>query len=289
MAIEIRPIEPDDVDECARGVFNAFTGIADRHRFPRDFDSIETATRMIAARVDNPSVYGVVAISDGRIAGSSFLDERGPIRGLGPITVSPGMQGRGVGRRLMEAMLERGRAARGVRLVQDAFNMQSLALYASLGFAVREPLVVVAGVPASPPPAGIEVRPATESDLDQCESLHIGAHGFERTGDLRDAIAIPFLAPHVAVREGRVVAYASSLRPYQAAHGVADTEDDMRALILGAAAAGDEPIQILVPIRATGLLPWALSEGLRPVKPMNWMTLGEYRQPTGCWFPSVLY
>jgi hypothetical protein len=37
------------------------------------------------------------------------------------------------------------------------------------------------------------------------------------------------------------------------------------------------------------LLRWGLEEGLRLVKPMNLMALGEYQEPRGSWFPSVLY
>ena len=66
--------------------------------------------------------------------GSNFLDERGPIRGVGPITVVPEAQKSGIGRRLMEAVITRGAEARGIRLFQDSFNLQSLSLYASLGF-----------------------------------------------------------------------------------------------------------------------------------------------------------
>jgi hypothetical protein len=39
----------------------------------------------------------VVAEIDGRVVGSNFLDERGPVRGVGPITVDPAAQGRGSG------------------------------------------------------------------------------------------------------------------------------------------------------------------------------------------------
>jgi len=50
----------------------------------------------------------------------------------------------------------------------------------------------------------------------------------------------------------------------------------------------EEPLAFLVPLR-TGLLRWGLEEGLRLVKPMNLMALGEYQEPRGSWFPSVLY
>ena len=39
----------------------------------------------------------------------------------------------------MEAVIERGEGAPGIRLLQDAFHMRSLSLYTSLGFDVKEP------------------------------------------------------------------------------------------------------------------------------------------------------
>jgi hypothetical protein len=96
------------------------------------------------------------------------------------------------------------------------------------------------------------------------------------------------LAPFVAVRDGSVVAYASSVTFWPLNHGVAESDDDMQALLLGAAAAVEAPIAFLVPLRS-GLFRWSLAEGLRLVKPMNVMALGEYQEPKGSWFPSVLY
>ena len=189
----------------------------------------------------------------------------------------------------MEEVIARGAEARGIRLFQDSFNMQSLALYASLGFEVREPAVVMSGTPKSGPPGGIQVRALEESDVEECERLCLSVHGFERTSELRDAIQTPALSPVVAVRDGRITAYATTLTFFPAAYAVAETEDDMRALVTGALAAGDEPASFLLPTRQAGLLRWCLSEGLRPVKPMTYMTLGEYREPDGGWIPSVLY
>ena len=186
MAIAIRAIEPPDGDECARIVYEAFGGLHDYHRFPRDFPTLEAAVQLTSNFIVHPAIWGVVAEAEGRIVGSNFLDERGPITGVGPITVDPKAQGHGVGRRLMDAVMERGAGARGIRLFQDSFNMQSLSLYASLGFEVKEPAVVISGTPRSGPPAGIEVRPLEEGDLEQCESLCLTVHGFERTNELRD-------------------------------------------------------------------------------------------------------
>ncbi len=286
--IELREVEPADTDECARIIYEAFGAIHDQHRFARDFPTLEAAGQLASAFISHPSIWGVVAERDGRTVGSNFLDERGPIRGLGPITVDREAQGHGVGRRLMEAALQRGREAAGIRLFQDAFNVGSLSLYASLGFDVREPAVVISGRPRSSPAPGVEVRPLEEEDLGECEKLCVRVHGFERTSELRDSLGVPVLSPFVAVRDGRISAYATTLTFFPAAYGVAQTEDDMRALILGALATDEDPASFLLPMRQAGLFRWCLDEGLRVVKPMTYMTMGEYREPDGCWIPSVL-
>ena len=167
--------------------------------------------------------------------------------------------------------------------------MQSLSLYASLGFEVKEPAVVMKGTPRSGAPASIEVRPLDDSDLEQCERLCLTVHGFERTNELRDAIEVPIFSPSVALRDGRITAYATTLTFFPAAYAVAETEDDMRALITGTLAAGEEPASFLLPTRQASLFRWCLGEGLRAVKPMTYMAIGEYRDPDGSWIPSVLY
>ncbi len=287
--IELRAIEPADTDDCARIIYEAFGAIHDQHHFARDFPTLEAAGQLASAFISHPSIWGVVAERDGRIVGSNFLDERGPIRGLGPITVDLEAQGHGVGRRLMEAALTRGREAAAIRLFQDSFNVASLALYASLGFEVKEPCAVMSGTPRSGPAAGVRVRSLEERDLEECEDLCFRVHGFERTNELRDSLGVPVLSPFVAVRDGRITAYATTLTFFPASYGVAETEDDMRALVLGALAAGEEPASFLLPLRQAGLFRWCLGEGLRVLKPMTYMTLGQYREPNGCWVPSVLY
>ncbi len=113
-------------------------------------------------------------------------------------------------------------------------------------------------------------------------------HGFERTGALRDAILHMPTTPFAALRDGRIVAYASAVDFWPMAHGVAETDEDMQALLLGAAPAVDGPIALLVPLESA-LFRWSLDQGLRAVKPMNLMALGEYQEPRGAWFPSVIY
>lgn len=284
--LTLREPTPDDAPALAQIVFDAFGGIHDYHRFERDFPVLEAARGLIDNWIAHPSVWGVLAEVDGRVVGSNFLDERSPIRGVGPITVDPSGQNSGVGRKLMEAVIERGADASGIRLLQDAFHMRSLSLYESLGFDVKEATAVCVGKPRSGPAEGVEVRPLAEGDLDECAALCERVHGFDRAGELRDAIE--HFAAFVAVRDGRIVAYASSITFWPMNHGVAETDEDMGALLSGGSAATGEPVAFLVPLRSE-LFRWSLNEGLRLVKPMNLMALGEYHEPQGSWYPSVLY
>jgi GNAT superfamily N-acetyltransferase len=285
--VTLRQPTPDDAGELARIVFEAFGDIHDYHRFQRDFPAIEAAAMMMGAWIPHPQIWGVVAEVDGKIVGSNFLDERDSIRGVGPITIDPKAQNAGAGRRLMEAVLDRGKDAPGIRLLQDGFHMRSLSLYTRLGFDAKAPCIVMQGEPREEPAKNVEVRPLTEDDLDECATLCKKVHGFERTGALRDSFEGP-ITPFAALRDGRVVAYASGVNFWPMSHGVAETDEDMRALLLGAAKQVDGAIVLLVPLH-TSLFRWCLEQGLRAVKPMNLMARGEYQEPKGAWFPSVIY
>jgi ribosomal protein S18 acetylase RimI-like enzyme len=287
MSVTIRAISDADIEASGRIMYEAFRRFHDRHQFPRDFPTVEDAMQLAGLFVNHPNIFGVVAELDGRVIGSNFLGERNPIRGVGPITVDPDVQERGIGRQLMEAVMARGREAAGIRLVQDAFNTLSLALYASLGFEVKEPLALMAGKPRGKAPAGIEVRPLRSEDLGECATLCSQVHGFNRANELRDALE--FFSPLVALREGRITAYASAPFYWKLNHGVAETEEDMRALIMGAGAVGTDAPAMLVPLRQASFFRWCLREGLRVLKPMTLMVTGMYQQPNGCYFPSVEY
>ncbi len=290
-SVHIRPATPADVEACGRIIYEAFLGIAEQHQFPPDFPTVEAGTQLASLFINHPAIFGVVAESDGEVVGSNFLDERDPIRGLGPITVDPRSQARGIGRRLMQAVLDRAAetpGTLGVRLLQDSFNTASLALYASLGFAATEPVVVMSGRPRTGPDPDVDVRPMTDLDLAECEALHRAVHGYERTAELQDALTTPGLAPVVARRGGQVVAYATTLTSFAAAYAVARSEADLAALIAGALVATDAPASFLLPIRQHQLFRWCLEAGLRVVKPMTYMAYGPRTEADGAWLPSVL-
>jgi ribosomal protein S18 acetylase RimI-like enzyme len=289
--ITIRPARDTDAHACGRICYEGFRAVTERHGYPLVFASHEIATRRLAAFIAHPAIFAVVAEADDRerrIVGFNFLSERDPIRAIGPIGVDPAVDGQGIGRRLMAAALERARGARGVRLVQESYNVQSFALYVALGFEARESLVVVAGTPAL---AALgpewEIRPLRETDIPACEALHVRVHGYSRTNELRDALAAG--APVAALRNSRVCAFLTMPTSWQANHGVAVTDEDLQALILGAARLRPEPMSFMLPVRRAALLRWCLAHGLRAIRPMMLMAMGEYREPDGAYVPSVLY
>ena len=64
--------------------------------------------------------------------------------------------------------------------ISAATGKRSLALYTSLGFDVTAACIMMEGKPRSEPVAGVEVRPVTADDLEECEALCVRVHGFPR-------------------------------------------------------------------------------------------------------------
>ena len=283
--VVIRPATPQDAAVCGDICYRAFVSINAAHNFPCDFPHPEAAAAVIAGLFSAPGHYCVVAESNGRILGSNCLDERSIIHGVGPITVDPDTQNHGVGRKLMEAVIERSHqlGAAGARLVQAAFHNRSLSLYTSLGFDIREPLSVLQGCTRERSIPGCTVRPATSADLPACNALSHRVHGFDRGTDLAEDIQQGTAL--VTERGGRITAYASHLAFF--GHSTAESNIDLQALI--ASVDSFPGPGILVPSRNAELFHWCLSNGLRVVEPMTLMSTGLYNEPAGAFLPSVLF
>ena len=284
-SITIRRAKPEDAPVCGRVCFDAFYKISTSHGFPCDFPSSEVVVGILSMMFSHPAFYCVVAESGGCLVGSNCLDERSVVAGLGPITVDPSIQDRGVGRKLMEAVLVRARERTfpGVRLLQSAFHNRSLALYSRLGFDAREPLSVMQGPPLRKRIEGCSVRPAQVSDIDDCKRLCMQVHGHDRAGELADAVK--YGTAVVVERHERTTGYATVLAFF--GHAVAETNLDLQALIASAEAFAGPGI--IVPTRNSDLFRWCLENGLRVVQPMTLMSLGLYNEPAGAYLPSILF
>jgi len=283
--LAIRRATAADAEICGKICFDAFGTIARQHNFPVDFPSPDFPVGVLSWMFSHPGYYCVVAEQDGKIIGSNCLDERTPIAGVGPITVDPATQNHSAGRQLMETVMARSaeRNFAGIRLVQAGYHNRSLALYAKLGFVVREPLVCIQGTPLKKTPAGYTVRAATAEDIAACNALCIRVHGHDRGGELKDGI----LQGNAVVAEsnGRLKAYASGIGFF--GHAVGETNQDLIALL--SASSQFSGSGILVPSRNAALFSWCLENGLRVVQTMTLMTMGLYNEPAGAYLCSVLF
>jgi len=283
--VSVRRARPEDGAVCGLICYEAFSAINAKHGFPCDFPGPEAAIGLLSMIFSNPGLYAVVAECDGRVVGSNVLDERAVIHGVGPISIDPGVQNRGVGRMLMEAVMTRAgeRGAAGVRLVQAAFHNRSLSLYASMGFDIREPLACFQGQLKERFVPGCAVRAAAREDVDDCNALSHRVHGFDRGAELLGAIEQGTAS--VVERGGRITGYSTHVGFF--GHTTAESNLDLQALIAGAESLAGPGI--LVPSRNAALFRWCLGNGLRVVQPMTLMSTGLYNEPAGAWLPSVLF
>jgi GNAT superfamily N-acetyltransferase len=293
----LRPGRIEDADKVGKIIFEAFSAVADKHNFPPDFPSVDVARGLASSLLSNPRFYSIIAednTSNGgedkdSIVGSNFLDERSNIvAGVGPLTIDPKYQDKGTGRQLMINILERAKNKNfsAIRLLQASYHSRSLALYATLGFEVREPISNMQGKPIQEAIPGRSVRAATESDTESCNTICKTVHGHDRNGELQDSIKQG--SAKVVLHENKITGYTCGLTFFN--HSVGLTNDDLKALI--SSATNDDSYGgpgILIPSRNTNLFRWCLNNGLRIVQQLTLMTIGLYNEPAGSYMPSILY
>jgi predicted N-acetyltransferase YhbS len=283
--VTIRTATAEDGPACGQICYDAFSTINAAHGFPCDFPGPEAGIKVLSMMFSTPGFYCVVAESNGRIIGSNILVEQAVIQGVGPITIDPKSQNLGVGRRLMQVVMDRANqnGAAGVRLVQAAFHNRSLSLYVSLGFDIREPLSCLQGRTRERSTPGCVVRPAQPADEAACNALSRRVHGFDRGAEL--ARAIQQGTARVVERGSRVTGYTTNLGFF--GHSTAETNVDMQSLLASAEAFAGPGI--LMPSRNSALLRWCLANGLHVVQPMTLMSTGLYNDPAGAWLPSIVF
>jgi predicted N-acetyltransferase YhbS len=282
VTIELRPARAEDVPELGRICYEAFKDISERHGFPSDFASVEFAQQVVGMLVQQEDVYGVAAFDGAAAKGSNYINLWGDAAGIGPVSVDIAAQGQGIGRRIMEDVIAhaRGQGYEMVRLCQDAFNMQSLALYASLGFDVKEPVAYLQLASGNVPDPGF--RPATMVDLDAMDELCQAVYRISRKGECAAIMRLGF--PVFVLDRGQISGY---LVGTALGHGVAESDDEMPALLNSHGAAVPDA-HSFVPMRNGELYRRALAAGHRNQKVMNLMTLGPYEEPRGAYCPSAM-
>jgi predicted N-acetyltransferase YhbS len=283
MTIELRQATASDVPEMGRILYEAFRDIAESHGFPPDFPNEQFATGVSGLLVQQESIYSIAAVEGGTIRGSNHLELWDEVAGIGPISVDLAAQGGGIGRTMMQHAIAHARESgfERVRLMQDAFNMRSLALYASLGFNVIEPVAYLELSDAGP--VDHNFRPATSADFEAMDALCREVYGISRKNEVATLAGAGF--PGFVIDRGRINGY---LLATAIGHGVAESDDDLLALYRSLGASSPDSLSNL-PMRSGELYRRALADGHRNRKVMNLMALGPYEDPKGTWTPSVIF
>ncbi|GAC1657379.1 MAG: GNAT family N-acetyltransferase [Acidobacteriaceae bacterium] len=283
--VTLRRATPADAEVCGNICYEAFLSIGMRHNFANDMASPAESIGLLTFMFNTPGFYAIVAEQNGKIVGSNVMFEADPIASIGPITVAPEVQDGSIGRRLMADVIARARDLNkpGIRLVQASYHARSLALYAKLGFIVRDTLAIIYGATPTFLSQGATVRSARPEDQAVCDELCFRVHGHDRAQELAGAIAQGIAT--VVERAGRITGYSTGVGFF--CHAVAETNDDVKALI--AAAPSFAGPGFLVPTRNADLFRWCLENGLRVKYVMTLMAIGLYNEPQGAWLPSVAY
>jgi len=285
--INIRKGRLGDEIECGRIMCEAFTELANRYYCRSDVPTVEMGREFAKAFIEDRKISFLVAELDGKIVGSNTLHMHNEVAGIGPITVDVPYQGKGIGRLLMEASVDEAKenGFKSVRLCADAFNRVSVPLYSSLGFRPDEVLAFVIGKPKGVPTVKMELKEANDVDIDAIERISKDILGFSRASEVKNIMSSGGKIL-LGLRDEKPVGYMTELGLF--GHGMAYSEEELKAMIIQAANGLDE-ISFLLPARRIDFFKWALSSGLRVEKFMILMCIGPYNEPKGAYFPSVIY
>jgi GNAT superfamily N-acetyltransferase len=302
----LRALGDDDRAAYGELVHAAFNAWYWRHGWGRDYFPCTPADAAIFYDIYNDLTPGrsiaAVAAATGRLLGACFFHPRERHVSLGIMSVHPSYGGRGVGRALVNAIVDftdqGGYAA--LRLVSSAMNMDSFSLYNRSGLVpVQAYHDMVIGVPpgghTARHPARDRVRPATLADVSAMGALETEVSGIRRDLDYPYAIANPRDCLHADVCEsveGGLEGWMVGVRhPALNMLGpcVARTEEAAAALILaGLERYRGKAVLLLVPMDKRNLVQTLYGWGARNVETHLFQVRGEYQPFLGVSLPSFL-
>ncbi len=151
MDIGYRHAQPDDVSAISKVLADAINALSLRHGFgDEQINPVPPNPYFAFALREEPEGFWV-AEGAGEVVGFTHSWMRGPFWFLAHLFISPGCQGKGVGRRLLDKALEYGSPAAIANrsLITFAYNPTSISLYMRSGMYPREPLYAMRGASSS--------------------------------------------------------------------------------------------------------------------------------------------
>jgi GNAT superfamily N-acetyltransferase len=212
-SIILRPLNNSDVIEHANLLYSSFNTWYWNHGWGKDYFACRPDETAIFYQIYNDLTPGCSIAAFDRInekmMGACFYHPREHHVSLGIMSVHPDYSGRGVGRQLVNYILDftRQHNFKSCRLVSSAINMDSFSLYNRAGFIPR---VMYHDMVIHVPADGLgdasvtgedRVREAVASDIAQMGELEMEISGIRREIDYRYAIKNPRGVLHATVYE----------------------------------------------------------------------------------------
>ena len=174
---------------------------------------------------------GVAAVADGRVVGTALCSEFAMQTAISMVVVDEAFRGRGLGRRLMEAVMA---ISDGKPMTLSA-TVEGQPLYESLGFVPIGRIVQMQGIVRQVPPvAAMAMRDATEADLDRMVAMDHDACGADRRPLFQQFLTVG----RIFLSESGLVVLRAFGRGEVAGPVIARDGDTARALIAACAVAG---------------------------------------------------
>ena len=194
---------------------------------------------------------------------------------IGLVLVDPSQQGKGIGRKLMDTIIDDA----GSRSLQLVATQAGLKLYQQCGFREVGKIEQRQGVtssPVEPPSSNAGIRETTPADLETLRDLDAAAFGAPRQDLIQHLLTVG--SGFIATLGGRPTGFVIKR---QAGRGtligpvVADTESLAIALVAKALNSSTGFVRIDIPSRAEQLAHWLDSVGLVKVDTVTAMRRGE--------------
>ena len=195
---------------------------------------------------------------------------------VGLVVVPDAMQGKGLGRRLMDTVLSQ----TGVRNLQLVATVAGKRLYQQCGFETVGKIFQVQGHLRKIPPYPAQtasINSIEPSDLDDICAFDNQAYGCDRSRLLNAVFGLG--KGVVAQDEGKITGYAfirKSGKGQTIGPIIADDEHIAQALVSKLYAQVDNFVRFDLTDKATQLMPWLLKAGLQQVDEVSVMVKGAY-------------
>ena len=301
--MNLRRLQPHEWDAVAQLIFDSTNDWYQRHLNHGIFTGPPTVARIFPEVYEALDPGHCLVVEDpesGRLAGSCFYHPRETHFSLGIMNVHADYAGRGIARQILAEILRLAdEAARPVRLVSSAMNLDSYSLYTRAGFvprAVYQDMLKPAdrSLPAAPPYLGT-IRAAGPADAAAMADLELELTHIRREKDYAHFIRNEAGIWHTLVAEdeaGRMSGFLCSVHhPGSHMLGPGVMRDDESALALIHAQltqhAGRSPV-FLVPVDRPGLVRALYSWGAKNCELHVSQVYGDYLPTAGIIMPTFM-